>query len=157
MSTLLPRSAPGIYFEDEKGKWQHSVCDNKYRDAAFLVYAYRPIMKQVELACGGFSSEATAALAKGLNLIVTGIQPQYISPTLRMGMYIVEFKFKRTRHERERLNGDEVFDIKLVPVGAAALQRRLPPTETPSLGRRPAKVRSDASGTKGQPHSVVPK
>ena len=157
LSKRQSRNAPGIYFEGEHGKWNHCACDDEYRDAAFLMYTYRPLMKQVELACGGFSGEATAALAAGLNRIVTGIKPQYIPPTLRIGMYIVEFKFQNTKRDREELNGNGEFDIKLLPVGTSALERRLSPTETLSPQRRPSEAKSVATGTIGRPRSACPK
>jgi hypothetical protein len=143
------RDCAGIHFEGNDGKWTECVCDDESRDAAFLFYTYRPLSKQVEIACGGFSGEATRVLASRLTQIVSGVKAQYVSPNLHMGMYAVEINFKRSKREREQSNGkEEEFDFMLHPVGAEALQRRLGPPQSPRAKVHSPAIAAAEAGTK---------
>jgi hypothetical protein len=126
-----PRNEPGIYFESEDGEWKHCACDNEYRDAAFLIYTYRPHTKHVELACGGFSGEATAALAAYLKPIAAGIERQYVTPDLQIGMYVVELKFRRSKYEPDILTRGNDLEYELHPIATSAIERRLSPASPP--------------------------
>jgi hypothetical protein len=119
------------------------------------MYTYRPPSKRVQLICGGFSGEASAALAKDLNVIVTGVKSQYVSPELHMGMYIIALKFERPKRDRDQTNGESSFKFDLLPIGAAALHRRLPSDEPPQ--RRRSKQKTARLTVSRGPRIVRPK
>jgi hypothetical protein len=151
------RDEPGLYFEGEDGEWKYSTCNDAYRDAAFLMFTYYPQMEQVELACGGFSTESTAALAACLDQVLTGIKPQFVTPNLQMGMYIVEFTFTQSKYGRELLNGKEGIELKLLPVAPSAIERRLSPEKSPAPKRRPSTTKGAAPAGKRRAPRARPK
>jgi hypothetical protein len=139
LSKTRRRSTPGIHFEVEDGTWKCCACNDEFRDAAFLMYTYHPMMKRVELACGGFSGESTAAMAARLNAIASAVKPQYITPDLQMGMYVVEFKFSRPKHDPDFLKHDFKFDV--LPVAPSAIERRVAPAQpSRATGQSPVQV-----------------
>ncbi len=87
-----PAERAGIYIEQNDGQWKCFPTDGDQHDAAFVFYVCRPKLSKVELACGGFSGDATGYLAAKLDAIERDLwPPQYITDKMMVGLFIVDF------------------------------------------------------------------
>jgi hypothetical protein len=124
LSSRLPAPQPGLYYESDCNHWECCPWDPDTSDAAFVFYAYRPNLAQFEVACGGFSSRATACLSQKLDRITAEFGgPQYDAGDLRVGLYIIQFRFDPRDADSDQDN--RVFETRVVRVPDRAVVRRL--------------------------------
>ena len=135
---------PGIYYEKEGGKWDCLPCVFNQQDAAFVFYAYRPHLDELQLACGGFSGKATGCLAAQLGKIADDLwAPQYRSPELEVGLFLVKIKFTDAGSGDVETSGSQDFTQSVIAIHPSVVQRRLgkPAPEDETAGQPPARKR----------------
>jgi hypothetical protein len=116
----------GIYYETENGKWQGLRWEPGSQDVGYLFYAYRPNIAQVEVACGGFSVQATTWLTQKFDHIVAELgDPQITTASIHLGLYLIQFTL-RPNGEKATPNPDERdVDYRLIRLDKEVLRRRL--------------------------------
>ena len=83
---------PGIYFEQDNGKWVWAGGDAG-QDVALVFYVYREPLGRLEMVLSGFSGRATRLLAKTLASRSEEFWPPvYEEPGLQIGAYIVQYE-----------------------------------------------------------------
>jgi len=142
-------TSPGIYCERDDRRWHYSPCDQDH-DAAFLFYGNKRPSGLVEVACGGFSARATELMAKHLDRITSRLgSPQYFGPELMLGLYVIEFTRRRAARDCEESHNELDWDFKVVPVGKAAIQRRLETRRSlQGMGKRKGRQEPSRRSTK---------
>ena len=117
---------PGFYYQMENGQWGCCPWDPRSSDAAFVFYAYWPNTARGEVACGGFSSQATHCLTERLEAIVPKLgEPQFVSDQIHVGLYLIRFTFDRTDSDNGRFKDNAPFKYDVIAVSSEALARRL--------------------------------
>ncbi len=126
---LSKREAPrraGIYYETEKGNWECCPCEADAHDVAFILYAYRPPVDELQFACGGFSGVATQYLAKRFVSVASQLwAPQYQSPELEVGLFLVAFDVRQTARDKQRADNNVEYKHRVIRVHEDVLARRL--------------------------------
>lgn len=119
--------APGIYYENSKGKWESCVWDERKHDAAFVFYVDRPSQGVVEMVLGGFSGRATRLLAHHLPRCAEQLWPPvYVGHGLRIGAYVVKFQIKeKAGRDRGFMASDESPKIDVIPLDSEVIARRM--------------------------------
>jgi hypothetical protein len=119
---------PGIYYETENEVWMHCPSDEK-RDAALVVYAFRPNEGRLDMIMGGFSGRATESLAVQLGTLGHKFwPPSYTRGNLRVGLFIVKFDYDvAARKGKKKKNGSPTVTlpkVKVISINNKVLQRR---------------------------------
>ncbi len=118
---------PGIYFEDEKGKWQHVRGGTAKEDCAFVFYVHRESQGRLEMVMGGFSGRATRLLARTM----ASQAEEFWPPTTNtQGIQCAAFVVKYALSSAEKssldiLRTDLTATTKIMRIGEKALQRCL--------------------------------
>lgn len=117
---------PGIYYENEQGKWINANSGKKKSPHVALVfYVYRESQGRLEMALGGFSGRATRLLARALATRAEDFWPPiFVGQGIAIGAYLVEFNVGNEK-EDDILRTDLVATTKVTPISETALQRRL--------------------------------
>lgn len=125
---------PGIFYEREDRSWTCVPCNDEHEDVAFVVYVHDLELRQVWLACGGFSSHATRLFTSILDKLVPEFwPPQVKTPKLVVGLFLVRFKLKTSRRttkvpRQARPLGD-LEDYEIIRLEDEVVSRRLLNTE----------------------------
>ena len=117
---------PGIYYETESGEWKCCPWEENAHDVAFVFYAYRPSVQELQLACGGFSSTATRLLSAHLMRVAGELwESRYKSTNLEVGLFLVQFDAVSAAGKDVLSTDVPEFSLKVIPVPAEAITRRL--------------------------------
>ncbi len=117
---------PGIYYETEDGSWACCPCEDGVCDVAFVFYAYRPPVDELQLACGGFSGLATRYLAERFGSVASDFwEPQFRSSELEVGLYLVTFPLRKQDKGKIQGEANANFDQAVVRLHKDVLKRRL--------------------------------
>lgn len=118
---------PGIYYENENGKWDVCDWDPASRDAAFVFYIHRESQGRLEMALGGFSGRSTRMLAKFLATRAEELWPPvYSAHGIDIGAYVVQFSFSQQDQKgRDVIRTELVASSKVIPLAANVIERRL--------------------------------
>ena len=131
LAANAPAPLCGMYYETETGQWEGRPWELASNDVAFLFYAYQPNKVQVQVACGGFSARATRRLSRKLKEITRELgKPQFISKSLHMGLYLINFAFDPKDGRYSRDYDDRACDFRVIPLDEEVLSRRLAPKRT---------------------------
>jgi hypothetical protein len=126
LAANTPAPMYGMYYETETGKWEGRPWELASNDVAFLFYAYRPSNVQVQVACGGFSARATKCLARKLEEITRELgKPQFISESLHLGLYLINFAFDSKDENYSRDYDERDCTVDVIPLDAKVLSARL--------------------------------
>jgi len=137
--TRAPRY--GIYYETKTGRWEACEWEPASDDVAFLFYAYRPSIVQVEVACGGFSARATRCLTRKLDEITGQLgTPQFVSDSLHVGLYLIKFRFDAGDTDYTRDRDDRECEVDVIRLDEGVLGGR--------LGQKRAASTRSTAGTK---------
>lgn len=117
---------PGIYFEDENGKWVSTGSMKKGTHVAMVCYVHRESQGRLEMALGGFSGRATRLLARSLASRAQDFwPPTYVGQGMAVGIFLIEFAVG-SESEEDILRTDMVATTtKVIPVPAESIARRL--------------------------------
>jgi hypothetical protein len=116
----------GMYCETDNGEWDGYGWDLPSQDVGFLLYAYWPNNVHVEVACGGFSARATICLAKKLDNITADLgAPQYISQSLHVGLYLIQFTFDPKDKNFTKDRDDRDFNFRVIRLDKEVIRSRL--------------------------------
>ena len=109
---------PGIYYEQEGGRWGCCEWEADKQDAAFVLYVHRESQGRMEMALGGFSGRATRLLARILARRGDAFWPPvYSDEGLQIGAFVVKFNLAGQPQEDglgriEQPVGDEIIRIE---------------------------------------------
>jgi DNA-binding Xre family transcriptional regulator len=99
LSRTRKQYQPGIHFETKAGGWDYCP-STETEDAALVVYSYRPYEGTMEIVLGGFSGRATGALALELGNLEREVwPPNYVENNLKVGAFIIRFRFNGPEEE----------------------------------------------------------
>lgn len=114
---------PGIYFEDDGGKWVWAGGDEG-KDAALVFYVYREPLGRLELVLSGFSGRATRLLAKTLASRSESFWPPvYEEAGIQIGAFIVQYAVDEAANDLLDTNLSAA--PKVIPLSSKAIQRRM--------------------------------
>ncbi|QEG40377.1 helix-turn-helix domain-containing protein [Roseimaritima ulvae] len=114
---------PGIYYEQDNGKWVWAGGD-RTTDAALVFYIYREPLGRIELVLSGFSGRATRLLAKTLASRSEEFWPPvYEEAGLQIGAYIVQYAVDE--EETDLLETNLSAAPKVIKLSAEAIRRRI--------------------------------
>lgn len=118
---------PGIWFEDESGKWQHVKGGKEREDCAFLFYLHRESQGRLEMAMGGFSGRATRFLARTLASEAESFWPPTVSTQgIECGAFVIRFTPDESGGQPvDILSTEETATARIMRVGEKALLRCL--------------------------------
>ena len=117
---------PGIYYETQDEGWACCPWELDKHDVAFVVYAYRPAVDELQLACGGFSGRATGYLAERFSSVASQFwEPQFQSPDLHVGLFLVDFDIRKSARGRKRNSNSDDFKHHVIRIDESVLARRL--------------------------------
>jgi hypothetical protein len=78
------------------------------------------------VACGGFSARATKCLARKLEEITRELgKPQFISESLHLGLYLINFAFDSKDENYSRDYDERDCTVDVIPLDAKVLSARL--------------------------------
>ena len=114
---------PGIYYENEKGKWEYVGS----QDAALVFYIYRESLGRLEMVLSGFSGRATRLLARSLaNRGEEFWPPVYQANYQQIGAFIVQYDQSTEESSPDDiLRTDIVGNPTIIPIPEAAIARRM--------------------------------
>lgn len=114
---------PGIYYENEKGKWEYVGS----QDAALVFYIYRESLGRLEMVLSGFSGRATRLLARSLaNRGEEFWPPVYQANYQQVGAFIVQYgESTEESGPDDILRTDIVGNPTIIPIPEAAIARRM--------------------------------
>lgn len=119
---------PGVYFETSNG-W--TCCPSSMNeDVALVFYVYHALLGRLEMVMGGFSGRATHCLASGLSGIMGKLwPPSYETNELKVGAFIVRFKFKEASAQAKRAADTawiyHASSTEVIPLEKKVLERKL--------------------------------
>lgn len=118
---------PGIYYEQEDGKWGCCEWDETKQDAAFVIYVHRESQGRMEMALGGFSGRATRLLARLLARRGDEFWPPvYSDEGLQIGAFVVKFTLPSNQVEdRDLARGELHADDQIIRLDHSVIARRL--------------------------------
>jgi hypothetical protein len=122
--TAAPQA--GLYYEVDKGKWECCPSITESSDAAFLFYAYRPNLAQVDVACGGFSSRATNCLTERLDQIIPEMgEPQFVSEKIHAGVWVIRLSYDPKDSNYDQYKDNRPFEHKVIALPEKVVARHL--------------------------------
>lgn len=118
-------TTPGIYYEQEDGKWVCCPSDENGRDVAFVSYVSCEAQGWIQMTLGGFSGRATRLLARTLATRAEEFWP----PTCTLGgkqygVFVVSYKVPRDLDRQDVLRTDVTGDPTIVRIDQAVIERR---------------------------------
>jgi len=118
---------PGIYFEDEKGKWQLARGGTPKEDCAFLFYVHRESQGRLEMVMGGFSGRATRLLARTLASHAEEFWPSTTNTQgIQCAAFVIKYAISSTdKHPVDILRTDLTATTRIMRIGERALTRCL--------------------------------
>jgi len=127
LSAASSNLKPGIYYENEEGKWEVCEWEAGSRDAAFVFYIHRESQGRLEMALGGFSGRSTRLLAKFLATRSQELWPPvYSAHGIDIGAYVVQFSFSpQDIKGRDVIRSELVATSKVIPIAPGVIQRRM--------------------------------
>lgn len=127
-----PADEPGIYYECADGHWECAP-HSEEQDAALVFYRYEVATGRLDSVLGGFSSNATRALAAFVRKGAARLwPPSFKSEKLVVGAFILQFRFRRSP-SLQPTNPLDFFppcdeDIAVVRLDESVIARRLAKT-----------------------------
>ncbi len=127
LSKNMDSKVPGIYYEDEKGKWQLAKGGTDKDDCAFLFYVHRESLGRLEMVMGGFSGKATRLLARTLAGEAEDFWPPTVTTQgIQCGGFIVKYGIGPPEKGPVNILRTELTaTTRVVRIGEAALLRCL--------------------------------
>lgn len=125
----IPAAEPGIYYEQADGDWA-CAAHNDEEDAALVFYRYEVATGRLDSVLGGFSSNATRALAEFVRKGAARLwPPSFKNEKLVVGAFVLKFRFPLAA-SRQALNPLEFIpprdeEITVVPLHESVIARRL--------------------------------
>jgi hypothetical protein len=122
-----PSHKPGIYYEQDDGRWGCCEWDENKQDAAFVIYIHRESQGRMEMALGGFSGRATRLLARLLARRGDEFWPPvYSDEGLQIGAFLVKFTLPSHQVEDRDLAKAELHaDDQIIRLDRSVIARRL--------------------------------
>jgi hypothetical protein len=118
---------PGIYFEDDKGKWQLAKGGTAKEDCAFVFYVHRESQGRLEMVMGGFSGRATRLLARTLASHAQEFWPPTTNTQgIQCAAFVIKYGISATeKNSPDILRTDLTASTKILRIGEQALLRCL--------------------------------
>lgn len=118
---------PGIYYEDETGKWQCAKGGTPREDCAFVFYVHRESQGRLEMVMGGFSGRATRLLARTLASQAEELWPPTVTTQgIQCGGFIIKYSITSgDKGPLDILRSDLTANTRIVRIGEKAIQRCL--------------------------------
>lgn len=127
LSNDVPSDEAGIYYERADGSWICLPCDDKQRDVGVVAYTRQVQENLVSVVCSGFSSRATHYLTTMLKELIDRFWPPQIeTKDLVVGLFLVEFQFKKQPgRAKDDVTFPELEEYKVWRMDNEVIQRRL--------------------------------
>ncbi|MEZ6065089.1 MAG: helix-turn-helix transcriptional regulator [Planctomycetaceae bacterium] len=120
----------GIYYELDSGEWE-CIPSSTTRDAAVVLYEFDTRHRNMEVVMGGFSSDATLALAMHLETIADRLYEGHYQDAERIvGVYVIDLHFTaRTRTAPAMAGVSQLPELtqppEVIPLSSEVIARRL--------------------------------
>ena len=126
LSKDVKDEGPGIYYEDETGKWVCCKSDSPKEEVAFVYYVHRESQGRLEMVLGGFSGRATRLLARALATRAEDFWPPICQTQgIQVGGFIVQFTLPSNKKEKDILRTALVASTQVTRIPEEAIQRRM--------------------------------
>lgn len=117
---------PGLYYENENGKWVRCGNNSPKEETAFVFYIHRESQGRLEMVLGGFSGRATRLLARALATRAEDFWPPvYQMQGIQVGGFMVKFTLPSSKKVPDILRTDLVATTEVITIPQEAFARRL--------------------------------
>jgi hypothetical protein len=125
LSASEPADKPGLYYEQEDGKWVYAG-GGEEEDAALVFYVYREPLGRLDLVFSGFSGRATRLLARTLSSRAEEFWPPvFEEPSMQIGAFIVHYDSDSNPKGSDLLQTNITVNPRITRIPAAAIKKRM--------------------------------
>ncbi len=119
--------APGIYYEDAKGKWVQGGFEDSKHETALVFYIHRESLGRLEMVLAGFSGRATRLLARGLADRAQDFwPPNFVGQGIQIGAFIVQYTLASpSKKGSDMLRTDLAASSKVIPIPPESIGSRI--------------------------------